>query len=377
MPGSRPESLTVAVVGATGAVGRTMTQVLLEKAFPMTELRLLASERSAGRRVTVGGRELEVGLATPEAFEGVDIALFSAGGETSKALAPEAAARGAAVIDNSSAWRMDPDGPARRVAGQPGRPRLARGHHRQPQLLDDAARAAADGAARRGGPRADRGRHLPERGRDRPQGDRRARGAGQGPRRGPPQGRQRLPAPDRVQRPAAHRRVPRQRVHEGGVEGRHREPQDPAPARPAGLVHGRPRPGVRQPLRGGPRRDARSRSRPAEARALFAAVSRASWSRTIPPPTNTRWPRTPPGRTTCSSAGSARTCRSTATAASRSGSCPTTCARAPRPTPSRSPRSSSSAAGSGGRASGADAAAPERGSRVDREPVGASGGRTA
>ena len=108
MPGRSPESLIVAVVGATGAVGRTMTQVLLEKAFPMTELRLLASERSAGRRVTVGDREIEVGLATPEAFEGVDIALFSAGGDTSKALAPEAAKRGASVIDNSSAWRMDP-----------------------------------------------------------------------------------------------------------------------------------------------------------------------------------------------------------------------------------------------------------------------------
>ena len=108
MPGSSPDSLIVAVVGATGAVGRTMTQVLLEKAFPMTELRLLASERSAGRRVTVGGREIEVGLATPEAFEGVDIALFSAGGGTSKELAPEAAKRGAAVIDNSRAWRMDP-----------------------------------------------------------------------------------------------------------------------------------------------------------------------------------------------------------------------------------------------------------------------------
>ena len=111
MPETRPESLTVAVVGATGAVGRTMTQVLLEKAFPMTELRLLASERSAGRRISVGGRDLEVELATPDAFEGVDIALFSAGGGTSKQLAPEAAARGAAVIDNSSAWRMDPDVP--------------------------------------------------------------------------------------------------------------------------------------------------------------------------------------------------------------------------------------------------------------------------
>ena len=108
MPGTRPEPLVVAVVGATGAVGRTMTQVLLEHDVPIRELRLLASERSAGTTVNVGGDAYVVGLATPDAFEGVDIALFSAGGDTSKVLAPEAVARGAAVIDNSSAWRMDP-----------------------------------------------------------------------------------------------------------------------------------------------------------------------------------------------------------------------------------------------------------------------------
>src|SRR6187401_3594211 len=88
-----------------------MIQVLLEKQLPITELRLLASTRSAGRTVTVDGTDHIVGLATPEAFEGVDIALFSAGGGTSRELAPEAAKRGATVIDNSSAWRMDPDVP--------------------------------------------------------------------------------------------------------------------------------------------------------------------------------------------------------------------------------------------------------------------------
>jgi aspartate-semialdehyde dehydrogenase len=108
MPRSHPDSLTVAVVGATGAVGRTMIQVLLEKQLPFTELRLLASPRSAGTTMTVDGTQVEVGLATPDSFQGVDIALFSAGGGTSKELAPEAAKRGAAVIDNSSAWRMDP-----------------------------------------------------------------------------------------------------------------------------------------------------------------------------------------------------------------------------------------------------------------------------
>ena len=76
------------------------------------------------------------------------------------------------------------------------------------------------------------------------------------------EGRQRLPARHRLQRPAAHRRLPGQRLHQGGVEGRHREPQDPAPAGPARLVHGRPRARLREPLRGGPRRDPRTRSPP-------------------------------------------------------------------------------------------------------------------
>jgi aspartate-semialdehyde dehydrogenase len=99
--------LTVAVVGATGVVGRTMIQVLAERRFPVGELRLLASGRSAGSTVSADGRTLTVGEATPEAFEGVDIALFSAGTDVSRQLAPEAAARGATVIDNSNAWRME------------------------------------------------------------------------------------------------------------------------------------------------------------------------------------------------------------------------------------------------------------------------------
>ena len=100
--------LTVAVVGATGVVGQTMVQVLTERSFPIGELRLLASGRSAGRMISIAGRTLEVVEATADAFEGVDIALFSAGGNISSELAPRAAARGATVIDNSAAWRMDP-----------------------------------------------------------------------------------------------------------------------------------------------------------------------------------------------------------------------------------------------------------------------------
>ncbi len=104
-------SLTVAVVGATGVVGRTMIQILNEREFPVGELRLLASGRSAGRTVSVDGRTLEIGEAVPEAFDGVDLALFSAGADISTELAPAAVARGATVIDNSSAWRMDPTVP--------------------------------------------------------------------------------------------------------------------------------------------------------------------------------------------------------------------------------------------------------------------------
>jgi aspartate-semialdehyde dehydrogenase len=103
--------LTVTVVGATGVVGRTMIQVLSERHFPVGDLRLLASGRSAGSTVSADGRTLTVGEATPEAFEGVDIALFSAGSDISRQLAPEAAARGATVIDNSNAWRMEPNVP--------------------------------------------------------------------------------------------------------------------------------------------------------------------------------------------------------------------------------------------------------------------------
>ena len=98
----------VAIVGATGLVGQTFIKVLEERKFPMESLTLMASARSAGKRIEAMGESLEVIEATPESFEGIDIALFSAGGGASKQLAPEAAKRGVVVVDNSSAWRMDP-----------------------------------------------------------------------------------------------------------------------------------------------------------------------------------------------------------------------------------------------------------------------------
>jgi len=99
--------LTVAVVGATGLVGQMMVAVLTQREFPVGRLLPLAS-RADGRSVDFGGRHWKVEEARPEAFEGVDVALFSAGGDASRLLAPEAARCGAVVIDNSAQWRMDP-----------------------------------------------------------------------------------------------------------------------------------------------------------------------------------------------------------------------------------------------------------------------------
>ena len=107
-PSARP--LTVAVVGATGLVGQTMLQLLGERGFPVGELRPLAS-RADGRTVDFDGRQWPVVQSAPDRFDGVDVALFSAGGDVARDLAPEAARRGAVVIDNSSQWRMEPGVP--------------------------------------------------------------------------------------------------------------------------------------------------------------------------------------------------------------------------------------------------------------------------
>lgn len=101
----------VAICGATGAVGQEFIRVLEQRDFPVRELRLLASSRSAGKTLTFKGEALPVHEAKREAFRGVEIALFSAGAGTSRELAPQAAAEGAVVVDNSSAWRMEPDVP--------------------------------------------------------------------------------------------------------------------------------------------------------------------------------------------------------------------------------------------------------------------------
>jgi aspartate-semialdehyde dehydrogenase len=103
--------VNVGVFGATGQVGGVMRTLLAERSFPVGTIRFFASARSAGRTLTWGGTEIEVEDAATADFDGLHLALFSAGGATSRELAPRVAAAGAIVIDNSSAWRMDPDVP--------------------------------------------------------------------------------------------------------------------------------------------------------------------------------------------------------------------------------------------------------------------------
>jgi aspartate-semialdehyde dehydrogenase len=101
----------VAVAGATGAVGQEMLRVLQNRRFPVRKLTLLASARSVGKRLQFGEESLEVQELRADSFKGVEIALFSAGGSRSKTFAPPAVAAGAVVVDNSSAYRMDPKVP--------------------------------------------------------------------------------------------------------------------------------------------------------------------------------------------------------------------------------------------------------------------------
>jgi aspartate-semialdehyde dehydrogenase len=104
-------AVNVAVVGATGAVGDLMRRVLAERKFPLKSIKFLASEKSAGKRVDFAGTSYTVEAVRPEAFAGVQIVLSSTPGKISKEYSPIAAKAGAIVVDNSSAWRMDPDCP--------------------------------------------------------------------------------------------------------------------------------------------------------------------------------------------------------------------------------------------------------------------------
>ncbi len=253
-----PQKLTVAVVGATGAVGRTMIAVLLERGIAIDELRLLASERSAGRSVEIDGRSHTIETATPDAFDGVDLALFSAGGDASRALAPEAVARGCTVIDNSSAWRMDPAVPLIVSQVNPDDGEWHEGIVANPNcstmqlapilmaLRDTVGleRVVVDTYQSVSGTGGRAIAELEE--------QVRAHAAG-------------APKVASVYPHAiAFNAIPeidvvhRGWLHEGGGQGHQRDSQDPPPAGPADLVHGCPHPGLRLAFRGGPRRDDRS-----------------------------------------------------------------------------------------------------------------------
>ena len=101
----------VGILGATGAVGQEIIRLLHEREFPIAELRLIASARSAGKEQSFCGKTLTIQEAAPESFEGLDVCIFCAGGDQSKLFADEAVQRGCVVVDNSSAFRQDPDVP--------------------------------------------------------------------------------------------------------------------------------------------------------------------------------------------------------------------------------------------------------------------------
>ena len=162
----------VAVVGATGAVGQQMVACLEETEFSGGALVPLASERSLGKKVTFLGKEIPVEVLTKDSFDGVEIALFSAGGGISKEYGPIAARAGAVVVDNSSAWRMDPEVPlvVPEVNPQDIGLYTKTGHHRQPQLLHHPDGGGVKAPARRGPDQAGGGVHLPGGVRHRPEG---------------------------------------------------------------------------------------------------------------------------------------------------------------------------------------------------------------
>ena len=139
-----------------------MRAILEERDFPLDELRLLASARSAGRRLSFRGAEYEVEDAATADLSGLDLALFSSGAAASRTLAPRFAAAGAIVIDNSSAWRMDPEVPL--VVPEVNAAALGsigQGHRGQSQLHDHGGHAGAQAPPRRGRPPTPRGLHLP------------------------------------------------------------------------------------------------------------------------------------------------------------------------------------------------------------------------
>ena len=338
------QPFTVAVVGATGVVGRTMIQILNEREFPVGELRLLASGRSAGRTVSIDGRTLEIGEAVPDAFEGVDIALFSAGADISRDLAPAAVARGATVIDNSSAWRMDPTVPLVVSQVNPddleGHPGIVANPNCSTMQLAPVLMALRDASASSGSsstPTSPSPGPAP-----RPSPSSRARSARTSP------ARHRPPASIRIRSPS----TPCPRSTSSCPNGYTKEEwkvvsenrkilhlpdlrisctavRIPVFVSHSEAVHVE----TREPITPDGRASCSPRS-PASSSTTTRPSTLPAGDRSGRPRRDLRRPRPPRRR------------RSRTTAGSPSGSCRTTCARARRPTPSSWPRSCASAAGS-------------------------------
>ncbi len=157
----RENGYRVGVLGATGAVGSTILEVLAERSFPVDELVAFASERSAGRELEFAGGRVECRELSDETIQGLDLVLSSAGGAVSSEWVPRLVAAGAVVVDNTSFWRMHPDVPLVIPEVNPARGRRPQRPRRQPELLDDAARRRAGADRAGGGDRADRHLHLP------------------------------------------------------------------------------------------------------------------------------------------------------------------------------------------------------------------------
>ena len=342
-----PDGYRVGVLGATGAVGSTMLQVLGERGFPASEVVPLASERSAGRKLAVrAAASSSAGRSSDETIQGLDLVLSSAGGEVSAEWAPKLVEAGAVVVDNTSYWRMHDDVPLVVAEVNPEALDVSPGDRRQPELLDDADGRRAGADPPRGRDRADRRLHLP---------------AGVGDRAG---GRWRSFATRRTrcshdaEPPAAevypHRIafnvLPQVETFKGGDDYTTEERKMMAETRKilgvgeeelrisatcvrVPVLYGR--------IRVGQRADPRAAVAGGVPGALGARAGRGR-RRRARARASTRWRATPPAATRCWSAASAATPRTSA--ASTSGSSATTCARARRRTPSRSPSCSTSAA---------------------------------
>ena len=219
----------VAIVGATGNVGREMLDILADRQFPVSEVVALASQRSIGTEVSFGDKILKCKVLDNYDFSDVDICLMSAGGETSKEWSPKIGAQGCVVIDNSSAWRMDPDVPlivpevnAAAAAGFTKKNIIANPNCSTAQLVDRAEAAARCG------------RHQARRRLDLSIGVGRRQGR-HGRTRSPDQGAlfdgrrpdQEVSQAHRVQSHSADRRLHGRRLHQGRVEDDGGDEEDP------------------------------------------------------------------------------------------------------------------------------------------------------